>query len=119
MINLNAHIFESLCLRHCSRETVENKTVFAIILFQTFVHHFDHYCIWHQFSCINEFLCLFTSLCSVFNCCTDDVASTDLRNMKILTDFFCLSALTSTRSSEKYNIHNTDPLSGIYSRKPL
>ena len=87
-------------------KVTKDKTVFAIILFQTFVHHFDHYCIWHQFSCMNEFLCLFTSLCSVFHCCADDIAGTDLRNMTILTDFFRLSTFSGSGRSEKYDVHN-------------
>ena len=106
MIDLDTHILERLCLWHGAWKAVEDKTVFAIILFQTFVHHFDHYCIWHQFSCMNEFLCLFTSLCSVFHCCADDIAGTDLRNMTILTDFFRLSTFSGSGRSEKYDVHN-------------
>ena len=112
MIDLDAHFLQSLCLRHRPRKTVEDKTVFAIILFQTFVHHFNHYCIWHQFTCMNEFLCLLTGLCSVFHSRADDIAGTDLRNMTILTDFFRLGTLSGTGRSEKYNVHRTDPLSG-------
>ena len=105
LIDLYAHVIQSLGLRNGSRETVQDETVCTVIFSQTLLDDTDYYIIRHQLTIVNVSLCFETHFCTAFQRSTDNVTRGNCWDFKIVADNCGLCALSGTRSAEKYDIH--------------
>ncbi|SKN27356.1 Uncharacterised protein [Mycobacteroides abscessus subsp. massiliense] len=83
------HCF-GLCQR--ARETVEQETVFAVVLGNALFDHADNDVVAYQTSFINDFFCFQTQRSTCFDGSAEHVAGRDLRNAECSSDELSLCA---------------------------
>ena len=119
LIDNNSHLIQSLSLRNGSWEAIENETVLAIVLDDSFLNDADNNLIRNKSSRFHIALSLKTHLCAGFQRLTDNVTRRNCGNIVAIADNLGLCALTCTWCSEKYDFHKCTPFRIHQSRKPL
>ena len=110
LINLHAHLFQSLGLRHCAWHTVKDEAAGAIWLRKTLFDDADDHVIGDERARLDEGFRLQAHLRFVLHRFTKDIARADGGDIQLVADNFRLRAFARAGRAQKDQFHCLVPL---------
>ena len=96
------HILQLFSLYNRTRETIQDKTLRAIVFFDSFLYNSDNQFIGNQAACCHNALCLIAQLCAFCNFLSQHVACGNVSNAIMLYQSCSLCPFTCCGCADQY-----------------